>query len=340
MDAARLDATTGRVVWSRSPGNGGGTGAGGVSAGGASGAASGAERPTAPVVLPGGIVAVTGPTGELRTYAAKDGTPGWRTRPAAAERNRPAGAVVVLGDGSRRLRAVDGATGRQVWRHALPGHGAPQLGPYDTATGLLTVYEPTADGTRTVLSAVRPDTGAVAWQHRLDGNLVPVAHGTGGTLVLAATHREIRTEALVRYDPARREARRVPLPYRVASPSIAVRGSTAYLLDALGRLTAVDLSAGPAAGRVRWELETGSGNVSALTPGPGDRLYLSASDGRLLAVDTARGTLLAQTAPRLPAGRLGYVTSVPAPVAAGGRVYGTAPDGSVFAVDGNAPDSW
>ncbi|MFD7981132.1 serine/threonine-protein kinase [Streptomyces sp. NPDC059071] len=335
IDAARLDAATGRVVWSRPAGSGAGAGDG---SGG--GDADGTERPTAPVVLPGGTVAVTGATGELRTYAAKDGTPGWRTRPAAAERNRPAGAVVVLSGGSRQLRAVDGATGRQVWRHALPGHSAPQLGPYDTAAGLLTVYEPSADGTHTVLSAVRPATGTVAWQHRLKGNLVPVAHGSDGALVLAATYREIRTEALVHYDPDRREARRVPLPYRVASPSIAVRGSTAYLLDALGRLTAVDLSAAPSAGRVRWELETGSGNVSALTPGPGERLYLSASDGRLIAVDTARGSLLAQTAPRLSAGRLGYVTSVPAPVAAGERVYGTAPDGSVFAVDGSTPDSW
>ncbi|MFJ7063783.1 protein kinase [Streptomyces sp. NPDC101115] len=330
VGAARLDAATGRVVWSRPTGSGGGAGGG----------ADGTERPTAPVVLPGGTVAVTGPTGELRTYAAKDGAPGWHTRPTLAERNRPAGAVVVLSGGSRQLRAVDGATGRQVWRHALSGHSAPQLGPYDAAAGLLTVYEPAADGTHTVVSAVRPATGTVAWQHRLKGNLVPVAHGTDGALVLAATYREIQTEALVHYDPARREARRVPLPYRVASPSIAVRGSTAYLLDALGRLTAVDLSAAPAAGRVRWELETGSGNVSALTPGPGDRLYLSASDGRLIAVDTSRGSLLAQTAPRLSAGRLGYVTSVPAPVAAGERVYGTAPDGSVFAVDGSAPESW
>ncbi|GAA3394259.1 serine/threonine-protein kinase [Streptomyces roseoviridis] len=312
---SRLDAATGRVVWSRP--------------------AAGAGR-TAPALLPGGTVAVTSDTGEVHTYAAGNGTPGWRTRPAAAETNRPAGSVVVLSGGTGRLRAVDAATGKQLWRHGLPGHSAPQLGPYDSASGLLTVFEPTADATHTLISAVRPATGKVLWSHRLKGNLVPVAHGRDGALVLSATYRDMQTEALVRYAPERREARRVPLPYRVDSASTAVAGSTAYLLGRLGTLTAVDL----AAGRVLWDLETGSRNVSALAPGDGGRLYVSASDGRLLAVDTAHGTLVGQTRPRLGDGRLGYVTSVPAPVTSGHRVYGTAPDGSVFAVDGSDPAGW
>ncbi|MER7517371.1 serine/threonine-protein kinase [Streptomyces sp. NPDC126499] len=312
---SRLDATTGRVLWSRPAAGAGGT---------------------APALLPGGVVAVTTDTGELHTYAAGTGAPGWRTRPATAETNRPAGSVVVLSGGTGRLRAVDATTGRQVWRHGLPGHSAPQLGPYDSASGLLTVFEPTPDATHTLVSAVRPATGKAVWSHRLKGNLVPVAHGRDGTLVLSAAYRDMQTEALVRYDPERREARRVPLPYRIDSASTAVAGSTAYLLGRLGTLTAVDL----AAGRVLWELETGSRNVSALAPGDGDRLYVSASDGRLLAVDTADGTLAGQTRPRLDDGRLGYVTSVPAPATTGHRVYGTAPDGSVFAVDGRDPAGW
>ncbi|MFF5975434.1 protein kinase [Streptomyces sp. NPDC012769] len=314
---SRLDATTGRVVWARP-------------AAGTSGAA-------APALLSGGAaVAVTTATGELRTYAAGTGAPGWRTGSAAAETNRPAGSVVVLAGGTGRLRAVDGATGRQVWRHALPGHSAPQLGPYDSASGLLTVFEPTADAKHTVVSAVRPATGEVAWSHRLKGNLAPVAYDREGALVLSATYRDMQTEALVRHDPERRETRRVPLPYRIDTASITVVGSTAYLLGRLGDLTAVDL----AGQRVLWDLETGSRNVSALAPGEGDRLYVSASDGRLLAVDTAHGVLAGQTRPRLGDGRLGFVTTVPAPATSGPRVYGTAPDGSVFAVDARDPGSW
>ncbi|MFI8824630.1 PQQ-binding-like beta-propeller repeat protein [Streptomyces sp. NPDC053431] len=315
---ARLDASTGRVVWSRP-------------------AESGSLGVTeAPAVLSGDTVAVAGAGGDLRGLAAGDGRPGWRTHPSVAENRRPAGPVVVLSDNTRQLRAVDTRTGAQVWRHALPGHGVPQLGPYDPAGGLLTVYERAADGGHTQVSGIRPATGDVLWSHRLKGDLTPVGYGDGGALVLSDAYRGTAAQALVRHDPARNETRRFALPYRVDNPAIAVRGSTAYLLTGLGHLMAVDLDGQ----RILWELETGSGNVSAPTPADGDRLYVSASDGRLLAVDTARGLLLGQTRPRLGGGRLGYVPSVPAPVAAGNRVYGTAPDGSVFAVDGRDPSTW
>ncbi|MFE5295130.1 PQQ-binding-like beta-propeller repeat protein [Streptomyces sp. NPDC056632] len=317
VGVARLDAATGRVVWSRP----------------AESAAP--TAPETPMTLSGGTVAVATTDG-LRSHAAGDGTPGWRTRPSVPETARPAGPVVVLSGNTRQLRAVDSRTGTQVWRHALPGHGVPQLGPYDPATGLLTVFEPTADGTHTVVSAIRPATGEVAWSHRPKGDLTPVGYGTGGALVLSDAYRGTKTEALVRLDPASGETHRFALPYRLDNPSVTVGGSTVYLLTGFGRLTAVDLDEQ----RVRWELETGSGNVSAPVAGDGDRLYVSASDGRLLAVDTARGVLAGQTRPRLGDGRLGYVPSVPAPVAAGNRIYGTAPDGSVFAVDGRDPGSW
>lgn len=57
-------------------------------------------------------------------------------------------------------------------------------------------------------------------------------------------------------------------------------------------------------------------------------------------MDTEHGKLLGQTAPRLRNGRLTYSSALPAPVAAGRTVFGTAPDGSVFAVDGQDPASW
>ncbi|MER6481485.1 PQQ-binding-like beta-propeller repeat protein, partial [Streptomyces filamentosus] len=74
--------------------------------------------------------------------------------------------------------------------------------------------------------------------------------------------------------------------------------------------------------------------------GPDTRLYLTAADGRLFAVDTTRGAVVGQTRPRLRNGRLGYATQVPAPLVAGNRVFGTAPDGSVFAVDARVAESW
>ncbi|WP_137988670.1 serine/threonine-protein kinase [Streptomyces vilmorinianum] len=318
--AARLDPVTGRVTWLR-PGP------------------VDEFVPEAPSLLAGSLLATDSATGDLRTYDAASGSPGWRKNPTARpESSRAAGDVVVLSSETGTLRALDAADGRQLWRRPLTGHSVPELGPFDPASGLLTLSEISADGGHTRVTALRPRTGDVAWQKRLTGQLSPVGTTAGGTTILASTNHELRTDALVRYDPARGSVRRVPLPYLFDEPSIALRGDIAYLLTPSGVLTAVD-TADPQ-GRVLWELETASANVSVPVPGPGDRLYFSASDGRLLAVDTVRGALLGQTKPRLRDGRLGFATTVPAPAVAGDRVFGTAPDGSVFAVDGRDPAAW
>ncbi|GKQ37241.1 serine/threonine-protein kinase [Streptomyces sp. A012304] len=72
----------------------------------------------------------------------------------------------------------------------------------------------------------------------------------------------------------------------------------------------------------------------------GRHVYFSAADGRLLAVDTDAGKLVGQTALRLGANSGEVVTALPAPGVAGGRVYAGAPDGTVFAVDGRDPSGW
>ncbi|MFF5935405.1 protein kinase [Streptomyces sp. NPDC012508] len=323
--AARLDPRTGRILWSHPAGADGGP----------------AAPPVAfpPSVLAGGLVAVPSPDGRLRTYAVTDGAPGWHTGAALAERGESAGDAVVLSTGTGGIRAVDSSTGQQLWRHGLPGFTAPQLGPYEAGTGLVTVSEASADGARTRVAALRPATGDVVWQRRLEGHLTPIGQAEDGSLILASHHRGMEVDALVRYDPADHSVRRTPLQVRLYDPRFAVRGDTVYLLDQAGHLTAVDTAAGPS-GRVLWELDTAAGYVSAPVLGPGERLYLSVADGRLLAVDTGRGALLGQTSPRLRDGRLGYTTTVPAPVVAGEKVFGTAPDGSVFAVDGRDPADW
>ncbi|MCT4354487.1 PQQ-binding-like beta-propeller repeat protein [Streptomyces sp. Je 1-79] len=318
--AARLDPETGRVLWSLP--------------------AAAGQAPSTPSVLRGGLVAFPSRNGPLRTYAASGGAPGWHTTPApAAEQAVPAGTAVALSTGTGGLRAVDGSTGKQLWRHGLPGFTAPHLGSYDDRTGLVTVHEASGDGSRTRVAVVRPTSGEVVWQRLLEGDLSPVAHAEDGALFLASHHRGMEVDGLVRYDPADHSVRRSALPHRLYDPMIAVRGDTAYLLDFSGHLAALDTAAGPS-GRVLWELETAAGSVSPPVLGPGERLYLSVADGRLIAVDTGRGAMLGQTGPRLRDGRLGYATSVPAPVVAGDRVFATAPDGSVFAVDGRDPAAW
>ncbi|MER5741430.1 MULTISPECIES: protein kinase [unclassified Streptomyces] len=329
---ARLDPMTGEVLWKRT---------GPVDP----------EPPDPPVPLAGGtdpLVGASARPGPLRAYAAGDGAPGWTARADVPETHHPAGAVVVLSDGRGALRGVDARTGAGRWAHRLAGFEAPVLGAYDAPTGLLTVSETAADGRSSRIGAVLPATGEVVWSRVVSGDAAPVGRTGDGTLVLASRYRGDPVDALVLLAPGdpgdpgsgpdSGAERRVGLQERMQVAGVAVRGSVAYLLSLDGRLLAVDTAA-ENGGRL-WDLETGASNVSAPVLGPDDRLYLSAADGRLFAVDTARGALVGQTRPRLRDGRLGYATRVPAPQVAGHRVFGTAPDGSVFAVDARVAESW
>ena len=56
-------------------------------------------------------------------------------------------------------------------------------------------------------------------------------------------------------------------------------------------------------------------------------------------MDTRSGRLVGQTPPRLGAGDR-VVASLPAPVLARNRVYASAPDGTVLAVDAGDPAAW
>ncbi|MFD3535796.1 PQQ-binding-like beta-propeller repeat protein [Streptomyces sp. NPDC058664] len=319
VDLARLDPVTGRVLWSRP-------------------VPVRAESPATPFPLADGLVGAAAPAGPLRAYAAAGGTPGWSAGAKLPELYRPAGTAVVLSDGQGGIRAVDSRSGKELWRHGLAGFGVPRPGPYDAPSGLLTVSETSPDGTRTRIGTVRPRTGEVNWRRDLDGGLDPLGRTDDGALVLASLHQTSLVDALVLLDPDDGAVRRLPLPYRIDVRGVAVRGSVVHVLDANGHLTAFDTAAPK--GRVLWGLETGAGNVSAPVVGPGDRLYFSVQDGRLLAVDTVRGALIGQTRPRLLNGRLDYAPLVPPPLVVGDRVFGTAPDGSVFAVDTQDPASW
>ncbi|WP_159041832.1 outer membrane protein assembly factor BamB family protein, partial [Streptomyces aureus] len=317
---ARLDPVTGKVVWSRT---------GPVEA----------ESPVAPFLLADGLVGAAAPADPLRAYAAADGAPGWAAGSAKPpELYVPAGSAVVLTDGRGGVRAVGSLDGKELWRHGLDGFQAPRPGPYDAPSGLLTVSETSADGTHTRVAEIRPRTGEPTWQRNMPGDLDPLGRTGDGALLLASRYQASLFDRLVVLDPGRGSVRELPLPHRLDVRGVAVRGAVVHILEADGHLTAFDTAAPK--GRVLWELETGAGNVSTPVTGPGDRLYFSVQDGRLLAVDTVRGALIGQTRPRLLNGRLEYAPLVPPPVVVGDRVFGTAPDGSVFAVDARDPASW
>ncbi|GHF63443.1 serine/threonine protein kinase [Streptomyces mashuensis] len=326
VHAARLDAVSGKVLWrregvARRPGGG---------------------APSAPVVSGGLVHALSPDKTELVALDRAGGEPRW-TRDVSPYGGRVyhAGDVVLLVGGDGTVTAVDGASNRELWRrHVLPGGIKPVFSSYGRG-GAAYAVAPTPDGRGTHVVAVDAVKGTTLWQWTAEGTLTTVGTGPGGVLYLSQTDAQSRVSAVVRFDPSvdgRGRERRVRLTPAAEAMSVTARGDVVYVLSSLGKLTAVDMRDGS----TRWRMETSVANASALVAGGDgdDRLYFSAADGRLLAVDTARGTLLGQTSPRLARAGSGYLELLPAPVVADGRVFGAAPDGTVFAVSAGNPAGW
>ncbi|MGP3634364.1 protein kinase domain-containing protein [Streptomyces sp. 24-1644] len=321
---ALLDPVDGRVAWSHRESSG--------------------EAPSVGT-LPIGVVHASDPGERLRVYDADKGRELWD-----ADLSTYLGVPFSAGDTLLVTRedgtaeGLDGRTGESRWARAVPGHLRPDYALHDEGSGLAYAFEHAADGATTLVTALEAATGRTAWQYRLDGTLTPVG-APGGALVLTAMNEEAQTVALVRYEPARSAVTRLALPFRMNEPEVVMGGDTAYLLARGGTLLAMDTGSaggtGTGDGKAElWRLETAAGRTSPPVLAAGNRLCFSAADGRLLAVDTERGTLLGQTRPRLRAGKLTYASTLPAPVAIGRTMYGMSPDGSVFAVDGRSPADW
>lgn len=318
---ARLDPANGQVIWSHG---------------------SDAETMSVPVVSGGLVHAVltSAKSARLRAYAKDDGTPVWSVDVSGHQGGvHHAGDTVLLVNTDGQVEALNGATGKRRWQHALPGHTDPLPALHSTRTGHTYAAESSGDGRTTLVSALDPESGELAWQRRLDGHLTPVTT-EGGALFLTSLDQDSTTDALVRYDPASGDVRRIPLPYDMTGVQVAVRDDTAYLLARGGSLLALDTTRTGGSTEPRWELETDVARSSAPVVTAGDRLYFSAADGQLITVDTAKGTLIGRTKPRLLSGKLSYMSTLPAPATGPGRVYAGAPDGSVFAVDSANPDTW
>ncbi|MGW2340754.1 serine/threonine-protein kinase [Streptomyces sp. NPDC001661] len=306
--AVSLDPRDGSVRWKRKASGGAGD------VGGA-----------APVASGGLVHALTPDGSRLVAMAADTGKSRWSMDVSRFQGQvRQAAGRVLLAAPDGTLSAVDGATRRREWsrRHAV--------GPRSTLSyvggGLAYATAPASDGANTQVSAVDPKTGEVRWRQRSPGTATPIGVSGG---VVWCTERDAsgRTVALVGHrltDGA--ETRRVRLALPLPAATAALHGDTAYLLAAGGALVAQDLSSG----KELWRSETSVSRGSApAVDAASDRVYVTAPDGRLLAVDRRTGRPVGQSGPR-PAGRSDRVVAdIPAPVVHGGRVYGSAPDGTV-----------
>ena len=191
------------------------------------------------------------------------------------------------------------------------------------------------DGSSTRVTALDPATGDVRWDARLKGTLKPIGASDGSVFFVSVEGIYSDAQAMVRYSPADRTSRRVPLPVPLPHAHGAVRGNVAYLEGGDGQLIAVDMEAR----KQLWSLETEMLRTSSPVT-DGRHVYVTAPDGRLLAVDARDGRLVGQTLPRLGASSGQVASDLPEPVLADGRVYAAASDGTVFAVDARDPSAW
>ncbi|MEV5152080.1 serine/threonine-protein kinase [Streptomyces werraensis] len=294
---------------------------------------TGAEVDRTPVISGGTVVPYGGGT-ELTALDTVSGRTVWeRTVPEGVE-VRSTGALVVLSDGDGTMTGVDGATGATVWERTVPGESEVTDVTVFGASDPVVVTSPSHDGGRTQVTALDPGDGEVRWQDRMEGTLTPVAADGDAVHFVSTDPQSPRTDALVRHAPGSGTTTRYTLPVPRYDVVATGRGKVVHVMAQGGSLEAFDL-------RTRdrlWTLETGLTRASAPVS-DGRHVFLSAPDGRLLAVDAGSGRLVGQTSPRLGAGDR-VVASLPAPVLAGDRVYASAPDGTVFAVDADDPASW
>ncbi|MEV6763732.1 serine/threonine-protein kinase [Streptomyces sp. NPDC051105] len=293
------------------------------------------ERTSGSPSLSGGLLLV--PTDGGRRVEALDpasGSSRWKQDlPAVRGMEITQSMLLVLG-ANGVITGLDSKSGDTRWSLPVSGSGTPSLSSF-AGDPWAYASSTSADGTHTLVTALDPDTGARRWEARLAGDLRPVGSADGSLFLLSVNTSSGATNAVVRYKPEAKAARRVPLPVPRLAPGAAVRGDVVYLLSAGGSLEAVDLES-----RKRlWALQTSVSRGSA--PAADDRyVYFTAADGRLLAVDARKGTLVGQTPARLGANADQVTAALPAPLILDTHVYATAPDGTVFAVDAEDPAGW
>lgn len=323
--AARLDPADGAVVWSvPAPGTGPRT------------AGATAIAPALAAAGNGGLVlAATPGSGLLRALDPATGAPRWQKDVAPHATVLPAGAKVLVAGADGTVTALDAATGEAGWSRRPGRTGSVWLTGPEQPGGTPDLYVSTRadDGGSSQVSAVDPADGTVRWQLRVPGLLKPVGVAQGGLYLLAGDLQGMSV-AVVRVDLATRAVRRTPLAVAQLQAEATVGpDGVVYLIGVSGALTAIDGE------REAWRLETAVAAASRPVV-DGGRLFFMAADGRLIAVDARAGRPAGQTDPRMGTGRGTFTATVPPPVVADGRVYGSAPDGTVFSVAAADPSAW
>ncbi|MFF3020945.1 serine/threonine-protein kinase [Streptomyces sp. NPDC057939] len=289
---------------------------------------------SAPVYGGGVVVSLASGSRLLRALDPADGKERWSRSMPDGTRLVPAGERLLLVGAGGEVTALGTASGTPQWTKRIGGPGAEwSAGPDASGQPALYVATRDASGKSTRLASVDPGSGQERWHVGRPGLLRPTGVA-GGAVHMLEIDASSAALAVVRVDLSGRFLQRTPLsaPLPDAEATVGPDG-TVYALGTGGRIVAVGSDG------ERWRLETGTASASRPVYADG-RLYLTTPDGRLLAADAVTGRLVGQTKTRMGNGQDTFSSAIPAPVVADGRVFASAPDGSVFAVDAKDPAGW
>lgn len=297
--------------------------------------ASATSRYDGPPVVAGGLVQPSVEHGQrLEALDPASGKPRWQRKVPTYSAMRVVGRMLLLTGADGTVTGVDAASGDRKWKRAVPGQAAPAFFSF-AGDPLAYTVSGSADDKRTRVTALDPATGYVRWEAQLTGTLKPVGSQDGSVFFLSIDNAFQRADAVVRYTPRTKAVRRVKLPVPRPDAHASVRGNVVHILSFGGSLEAVDVDSGKRLWLLETSISSGSDPVADAA-----HVYVSAADGRLLAVDARTGRLVGQTPPRLAADADSVAAAVPEPVLSGGRVFASAPDGTVFGVDARDPAGW
>ncbi|MFE3037678.1 PQQ-binding-like beta-propeller repeat protein [Streptomyces canus] len=293
------------------------------------------NRWSVPPALSGGLVLPLADYGNrLEALDPATGRTRWQRKVPTYNSLWATGDMLLVTRADGTVTGMDSASGDTKWSRKIPGHATPSVSTFP-GDPLLYVTSTSVDESSTRITAVDASTGDVRWDERLDGALSPIGSESGSVYFLSVDRVYDYARAVVRYTPASGATRTVDLAVPRQGAQASVRGGVVCVLATGGAMEAIDVTTG----RQLWHLET-SVSRGSVPVSDGSHVFLTASDGRLLAVDAHKGTLDGQTPGRLGTDASDVIATLPQPVLTHHHIYATAPDGTVFAMDAREPSSW
>jgi outer membrane protein assembly factor BamB len=237
----------------------------------------------------------------------------------------PQGIVTAFGDNARSYALLDADNGKVRWKRPIPSRTTCSLG--SAAHRAYLVCQPD-DLNTTSVSALDPATGKPSWTVTTKGTLALLGQDHG-RLILAELDTGTAYRVFTTVDTTTPRLIRVPLARsQPAGASLHLAGGTLYFTLGNGSVRAVS----PRTGHQSWE-----SNSTVESPGPpmasADHVYVASPSGRLAALDSRTGRVIATRPGRNDAGPTNMTISGARLLLVGDALYVPYGMRSVYSVD-------